>query len=165
MADLRYIGWEEYGRLAEALANKIISSSLQFELVIGIARGGIPLAMVVADRLGVKLDIVNVKSYIAINKRKTPKIVSTLTEKIKGKTILLVDDLVDNGDTMNTVIDYLKDEGPLDIKTAVLFKKPWSKFQPDFFIELVTQWIVFPWEVEEVKRALLSSESQELKEV
>ncbi len=104
MADLRYIGWEEYGRLAEALANKIISSSLQFELVIGIARGGIPLAMVVADRLGVKLDIVNVKSYIAINKRKTPKIVSTLTEKIEGKTILLVDDLVDNGDTMDTLL-------------------------------------------------------------
>lgn len=162
MADLRYIDWEEYGRLTETLANRIISSSLQFDLVIGIARGGIPLAMVLADRLGVKLDIVNVKSYIGINMRKAPTIVSTLTENIAGKRILLVDDLVDNGDTMQTVISYLMKQGPADVKTAVLFKKPWSRTEPDFYLELVESWIVFPWEREEVRRSILSS--QEVKE-
>jgi hypoxanthine phosphoribosyltransferase len=164
LAELRYISWEEYGALADRLSRKILETEADFDLVVGIARGGIPLAMVLADKLGVKLDIVNVKSYTGINMRKKPTIVSTLTENISGKKILIVDDLVDNGDTMETVVEYLKKEMPGSLKTAVLFKKPWSRFEPDFFVEIVTQWIVFPWEREEVRRSMLNHASQELKE-
>lgn len=164
MAGFRYIGWQEYGELAERLSNEIIKSGLLFDLVVGIARGGIPLAMVLSDRIGVKLDIVNVKSYTGINIRKKPTIVSTLTENIEGKRILVVDDLVDNGDTMKIVLEYLEKNRPSVVKTAVLFKKPWSGFVPDFYIETVDEWIVFPWEKEEVRRYTIKSMDQEVQE-
>ena len=152
MAEFRYINWTEYGNLADALAEKIRSQSERFDLIIGIARGGIPVAMVVSDHLDVKLDIINVKSYNGIAERNPPRILTTLTEAVKEKNVLLVDDLVDEGDTMTTVSDYLCSQGPSLLKTAVLFKKPWTKMEPDYFLEVVDKWIVFPWEHGEVNR-------------
>lgn len=152
MGNFRYISWSEYGNLAEALAEKVRATGKSFDLVIGIARGGIPVAMVVSDHLNVKVDIINVKSYNDIGKRTTPRILSTLTESVGGKNILVVDDLVDQGDTMAFVKNYLKEQKPEGMETAVLFKKPWSKTEPDYFLENVDEWVVFPFELGEVNR-------------
>ena len=162
MPNFRYISWSEYGNLTEALAEKVRADGKQFDLVVGIARGGIPVAMVVSDHLDVKVDFINVKSYSDIGKRTTPRIVSTLTETIDGKDVLLVDDLVDQGDTMAFVSHFLKGQKPKMLATAVLFKKPWSKTEPDYFLENVSEWIVFPFELGEVnrQRAALEAKSE-----
>ena len=91
--------------------------------------------MVVSDHLTVKIDFVNVKSYDAIGQRTSPRILSTLTEGVAGKDVLLVDDLVDQGDTMVFIKRYLKEQKPSSMETAVMFKKPWSKEEPDYFLE------------------------------
>ena len=152
MTEFRHIAWAEYGRLAEALAGKVREGPEQFDLVVGVARGGIPVAMVVSDRLDVRIDFINVKSYTDIAKRAAPKIVSTLTEEVTGKRVLVVDDLVDQGDTLAFITDHLRSQGPKSLRTAVLFKKPWSKTEPDYYLETVDKWIVFPFEVSEVER-------------
>jgi hypoxanthine phosphoribosyltransferase len=152
LTEFRYINWSEYGNLAEALAEKVRSRGQRFDLVIGIARGGVPVAMVVSDRLGVRIDFINVKSYEGIAQRSTPKIVSTLTEEVKGKNILVVDDLVDQGDTMEMVRQYLNGQNPRLLEAAVLFKKPWSKIEPEYCLEVVDKWVVFPFELGEVNR-------------
>ncbi len=152
MVDFHYVDWTTYGDLVAKLTEKVRSSKKKFDLIIGIARGGIPVAMVIADQLGVKIDIINVKSYTGISKRGKPKIISTLTEDVKRKRVLVVDDLIDEGDTMDTVIDYLRRQGVGQLHTAVLFKKPWSKFDPEFYLEVLEKWVVFPWEHGEVSR-------------
>ncbi len=152
MSNFRYISWSEYGNLAEALAEKVRATGKKFDLVVGIARGGIPVAMVVSDHLDVKIDFVNVKSYSDIGKRTSPRILTTLTERVEGKSVLLVDDLVDQGDTMAFLESYLNQQNPRTLETAVLFKKPWSKTEPDYYLESVSEWIVFPFELGEVNR-------------
>ncbi len=152
MTEFRYINWPEYGNLAEALAEKVRSGGKKFDLVIGVARGGMPVAMVVSDHLGVKVDFVNVKSYSGITERSAPRILSTVTEDIKGKKVLVVDDLIDHGDTMQTVKHHLNEQGPELLEAAVLFKKPWSRTEPDYFLEVVDRWVVFPFELFEVNR-------------
>ena len=152
MPNFRYISWSEYGNLAEALAEKVRANGKRYDLVVGIARGGIPVAMVVSDHLNVKIDFVNVKSYSEIGKRTAPRILSTLTDGVGGKEILLVDDLVDQGDTMSFMIRYLSDQKPKSLETAVMFKKPWSKTEPDYYLEVVSEWIVFPFELGEIGR-------------
>ncbi len=152
MPEFRYISWAEYGNLAEALAEKVRSTGKAFDLVIGIARGGIPVAMVVSDHLDVKIDFINVKSYSGIAKRGAPRILSTLTEDVTGKSVLLVDDLVDQGETMSMLKGFLTEQGPKVLETAVLFKKPWSKTEPDYYLEVVEKWVVFPFELSEVNR-------------
>ena len=125
---------------------------MRYDLLVGIARGGIPVAMVVSDHLNVKIDFVNVKSYNDIGKRTAPRILTTLTERIEGKDVLLVDDLVDQGDTMDFMKRYLGDQKPRLLETAVMFRKPWSRVDPDYYLETVSEWIVFPFELGEVGR-------------
>jgi uncharacterized protein len=161
LPNFRYISWSEYGNLAEALAEKIRADGKRFDLVVGIARGGIPVSMVVSDHLDVKVDFINVKSYSDIGKRTAPRILTTLTEGVQGKTVLLVDDLVDQGDTMAFVSGYLAEQKPREISTAVLFMKPWSKTKPDYFLENVSEWIVFPFELGEVGRQRAKMEGGE----
>ena len=152
MVEFRYISWPEYGNLAEALAEKVRSGGKKFDLVIGIARGGMPVAMVVSDHLGGKVDFINVKSYDGIGRRTAPRILSTVTEDIEGESVLIVDDLVDQGDTIKTLKQYLDERRPKALEMAVLFKKPWSKFDPEYYLEVVDRWIVFPFELFEVNR-------------
>jgi hypoxanthine phosphoribosyltransferase len=152
MVEFYTIGWALYGTLVSNLTRAIEKSGREFDLIVGIARGGIPVAMVISDRLGVEVDIINVKSYTGIAKRGRPKIISTLTESVRGKRVMLVDDLVDEGETMKTVTGYLRKAKPKNLSTAVLFRKPWSRFEPDFYLETVDKWVVFPWEYGEVGR-------------
>lgn len=141
------VGWDEFGQLAEKLIAKIKKNNSSFDLIVGIARGGIPLAMVLADRLRIPIDFINVKSYLSERKRGKVKILSTLLSDAKNKDVLLVDDLVDEGDTMETIVNYLHNKySPVRLKTAVLFKKPWSNFQPDYYVGTTEAWVVFPWE-------------------
>ncbi len=159
MARFRYLGWPEYGTLVEKLAKRVASGGPKFDLVIGIARGGVPVAMVVSDRLGARVDFINVKSYSGIGTRTSPRILTTITEEMRGERVLLVDDIVDQGDTMKTVTDYLMTKDPAEVRTAALFTKPWSSLRPDFSIGVVETWVVFPYERGEVKR-LRAEEAQ-----
>lgn len=162
MARLRYLGWAQYGELVSQLSEQVALSDEKFDLVIGIARGGLPVAMVVADRLATKVDFINVKSYTDVGERTKPKILSTITERISGKRILIVDDLIDGGATMKSITEYLQKEKPRSMRTAVLFTKPWSTFVPDFYIKVVDSWIVFPYERGEVRRSLENRRQKQL---
>ncbi|MDO9541152.1 MAG: phosphoribosyltransferase family protein [Kiritimatiellia bacterium] len=59
------------------------------------------------------------------------------------KPILIIDDIIDSGDTARAVRKKIKN-AKADI--AVLFKKPWSKIKPDYCLQETDKWIVFPWE-------------------
>jgi uncharacterized protein len=148
----RYVSWREYGELAEALAEKVRGSGKRFDLVIGLARGGIPVSMVVSDRLGAESDILMVRSYDGIAKRGRPRITSGVAAKVRGRRVLIVDDLVDEGKTLAEVKRYLAREGPALLEAAVVFRKPWSKTEPEYYVESTEAWIVSPFEVEEVRR-------------
>lgn len=162
MPRLNYVSWAQYGEMVTKLAENIVASRERFDLVIGIARGGMPVAMVVADTLGVRVDFLNVKSYTDVGERVKPKILSTITENITGKRVLVVDDLVDGGATMECITEYLASMNPMSIRTAVLFTKPWSTFSPDFSLKVVDNWIVFPYERGEVKRSRTQKKQQTL---
>jgi uncharacterized protein len=152
MTDFRYVSWPEYGNLTSALAEKVRSKGRKFDLVIGIARGGMPVAMVVADDIDVRVDFINVKASDGKSKKGTPRILSTLTEGLRGKSLLVVDDVIDKGSTMKMVKRFLKDMRPKLLESAVLFKKPWSEVEPDYFLDVVDKWIVFPYELSDVNR-------------
>jgi hypoxanthine phosphoribosyltransferase len=159
---LNYVTWSQYGEMVTKLADAVAASGERFDLAIGIARGGMPVAMVVADRLGIKVDFLNVKSYTDIGERTKPKILSTITEEIKDKRVLVIDDLVDGGATMESITEYLRAQNPKSLKTAVLFTKPWSTFTPDYSLRVVDNWVVFPYERGEVKRSRAQKKQQTL---
>ncbi|MDE1822707.1 MAG: phosphoribosyltransferase domain-containing protein [Candidatus Micrarchaeota archaeon] len=149
------LSWQIFGAKANELAKEVereLGGRGRPDLIVGIARGGVPVAQVIADRLEIKMDIIRVKSYTGINERGEPAILSGLVDSVGDKRVLVVDDLVDEGHTLAAVVRHIKGEGASDVKTAVLFKKPWTTFEPDFVMAETNRWIVFPWDKGEYKR-------------
>tara|TARA_B100000214_G_C23929936_1_gene610267 strand:+ start:859 stop:1323 length:465 start_codon:yes stop_codon:yes gene_type:complete len=138
--------------LTKQLASKIEQSGNDFDCILGIARGGsIPATM-----LSYQLEIPEVR-YIQL---------SSYTEQQRGNVwmdeldnnviqhiklsyahVLLVDDLSDSGQSFSFLSTKLKQSGVLH-KTAALYLKTASTFQPDFYSAEVPAdlWLNFPWE-------------------
>jgi uncharacterized protein len=123
------ITYTQYEKLVNRLINQLKKLNIKFDWVYGIPRGGLPLAVELSHKLNINFAM---DSYI-------------FDIENKYKNILVVDDLVDTGHTMKNLSQNVFYEFP-NISTAVLFKKPWSDFQPTYFIEETDRWIVFPYE-------------------
>lgn len=117
------------------------------QVIIGLLRGGIIPARLLADFFDVQMDFfaLDVKFYTGINKRRSKSIIRHFDADIKGKNILIVDDIWDSGKTMQAVLKYLKGE---NIQTMTVFWKETAKERPDYYANTVKKehWIVFPWE-------------------
>jgi len=71
-------------------------------------------------------------------------------ELLKGKDLLVIDEVCHTGGTMQEISDYCEAAGVNSIRFATLFLKSLqSKFTPDFWVKETEKWIVFPWEPHE----------------
>lgn len=150
--------WAEIGIHTFTLAKKIIDSKEKFDRVVALARGGVSIAQSLSDLIGVKqISVVQSEMYTGIETRaKAPIIVQPLAANIKGEQVLLIDDLVDTGETLLFAKQYLCAHGPDSVKTATLASKPWTKITPDFYELESDAWMIFPWEVRETIQTLAS---------
>ena len=164
MAKKLIIDWKEYNQIVEKLAIQIYDSGFKPNLLIGIMRGGAPIFDVLSRVFKLKCGYLAVESYSGkgIEDEQGDIVFSREMSSIApnmGGRILLCDDLSDTGITFNKSIDWLKKYKPIkdkieDIKTATLWKKNKSTFDPDFCaVKLKSNpWIVQPFEGYEEKR-------------
>jgi hypoxanthine phosphoribosyltransferase len=145
--------FEEVKSMCSSIAKKANMDNFKPDLLIGIARGGlIPLAILAGEPLFNNRNVttMSVESYDDKGKQKKLKFRFLVpTDAYKAyKSILVVDDIADTGETLRKVTELLKENLPAaTIKSAVLFYKPASTFKPDYYAEQTTKWIVFPWEI------------------
>ena len=66
------------------------------------------------------------------------------------KPVLMIDDLVDTGATIEFFKAKLQELG-VPSQVAVVYKKPTSTVLPDFWVEQTSDWIVFPWEKDDAE--------------
>ena len=142
------ISWEDFGILINKLSRKIKREGISKpDFVIGIARGGIPISVVLCQKFDAKFDFFKVKSYSDSGRHTKPKISYVPSTNLRGKTVFLVDDIADTGDTFKAVINYFRhNNSPKKVFTVSLFIKPTSAFIPDTYVEKTDKWVVFPWE-------------------
>ncbi|HEU4685719.1 MAG TPA: hypoxanthine phosphoribosyltransferase [Nitrospira sp.] len=78
-----------------------------------------------AIRIPMRVDFLVVTSYGSQSKTSGKvKIITELTENIKGKDVLLVEDIVDSGLTAQFLIKTLSKQKPRSIKVCTLLSKP-----------------------------------------
>ncbi|MEO0999870.1 MAG: xanthine phosphoribosyltransferase [Pseudomonadota bacterium] len=145
-----HVSWDQLHRDARALAWRLERRGPGDEggwrAVVAITRGGMAPAMIVARELDIRtVDTISIKSYdhqsqseAAILKRPDPAIAGD------GTGILIVDDLVDTGKTIELVRGlYPK------AHFATVYAKPSGAPMTDTFITEVSQdtWIFFPWDM------------------
>mgnify|MGYP001117035389 CR=1 FL=1 len=161
------VTWAEFYDLAKSLSRLIKSSGWQPDLVVAIGRGGYVPARVVCDFLVHDLlTSMKVEHWgIAAQKKDQATVRFPLATGVSGRKVLIVDDVTDTGDTLTTAVGYVESLGPEEIRTAVLQHKTSSAFEPDFYVEKITdwKWIIYPWAVHEdlvgfTERVLSSSD-------
>jgi xanthine phosphoribosyltransferase len=142
------VSWDQFHRDCRALTWRL-SGLGPFAAVIGITRGGLVPATIVARELGVRMiDTVCVVSYDHqsqgdLRLLKGPSEQTMQLGGGTGKGLLIVDDLVDTGKTARVVRDLLP-----EAHFATVYAKPMGKPLVDTFITEVSQdtWIFFPWD-------------------
>ncbi len=161
MSDKLIVSWEQYHQTVEKLAIKIEESNYKPTILVGIMRGAAPMIDVLSRIFKLKCAYLAVESYSGkgIEDEQGNIVFSREMSSIApnmGGRILLCDDLSDTGITFNKSIDWLKKYGPIkdkieDIKTATLWKKQKSTFDPDYCAVKLSDnpWIVQPFEIYE----------------
>ncbi len=140
--------WERFGVASRQLAQQIADSGFAAEIVIAVARGGLLPAGALAYALGTKAaGTLNVEFYSDIEETlPDPVVLEPMldTAAIRGKRLLVVDDVADSGRTLALVMDMMKQHGA-DARSAVLYTKPRSILTPDYSWRDTELWITFPW--------------------
>lgn len=154
MSDL-YISWTEYHQKIETLAKHIYQSDWEFDAIVCIAKGGLRVGDIFCRIFDKPLAIISTASYQGENNQIRGKItvsqhLAMLSENLTGK-ILLVDDLVDSGISLQAVQDWLTanyGHNISELKTAVIWYKSCSVSKPDYFVDYLEDnpWIHQPFE-------------------
>ncbi len=158
MAEKLIINFDEYTKIVEKLAIQIYQNYKPTVLV-GIMRGAAPIIDILSRILKLPIAYIVIQSYSGKGMEDQQgqlvfaREISSLAKSEDFKKVLLIDDLSDTGLTLNKSIEWLKNYGPTknfiqDVKTACLWKKKSSSFEPDFCpIRLESDpWIVQPTE-------------------
>ena len=86
--------------------------------------------------------------------RKRPVITQEIQGDIAHKSVLLLDDVADSGESLIVLKKYVLRKKPAKLSIATLYVKPWAKFMPDYFVAKTSAWIVFPWELLEAMKSV-----------
>ena len=124
------ISEEEVRNRIEEIGNKISEDYAGKEIrLICVLKGGVyfitALSQKISESLPVSTDYMSVSSYgDDVKSSGIVKIIKDLDEPITGKHVLLVEDIIDSGNTLSYLLELLKDRKPADIKLCTLLDKP-----------------------------------------
>ena len=144
-----HVSWDQIHRDARALAWRLDGRGPDngaWKAIVAITRGGMAPAMIVARELDVRtVDTISVKSYD--HQAQSEAVVLKAPDKEMmgdGTGILVVDDLVDSGKTLELVRKHYP-----NAHFATVYAKPKGEPMVDTFITGVSQdtWIFFPWDM------------------
>lgn len=139
------LSWEMFGELCRALAMRV-GREYRPDVVVGIARAGVIPGAVLASILRLdfhSMTITRREGEEVVRER--PAILSAAPPQVRGKRVVLVDEIATSGDTFRMGLAALRDAGPAEIRTATVFVRP-RGYVPDFFALETDATIVFPWD-------------------
>ncbi|MEJ6501781.1 MAG: xanthine phosphoribosyltransferase [Rhodobacterales bacterium] len=144
-----HISWDQIHRDSRALAWRLDGHGPDnggWRAVVAITRGGMAPAMIVARELDIRtVDTISIKSYDH-QAQSDARVLKSPDVGIMGDGtgILIIDDLVDSGKTLEVVRAMFP-----KAHFATVYAKPKGRPQVDTFITEVSQdtWIFFPWDM------------------
>lgn len=94
------------------------------EVVVGIAVSGVPLAVHIAELLNAKLAVIRPKKHLWEPERKaTSGFLLNNFAEVRGKRVVVVDDIATTGTTIRDTIEFLENEGAEPLAAVVLIDK------------------------------------------
>lgn len=130
--------YEELERWIQSLQDPL--SAEGFACVIGILRGGAPLALMVSHTIGVPVVFLRYE-----RPKRTVQWDSCLPMPPAGSKVLLCEDIAGSGHTLADCTAFLQDHG-LTLKTLTAAYDELSRIRPDYGLDAAGYFASFPWE-------------------
>ncbi len=142
-----FLSWEDLLRLVRHLVGRLPGE--EFDLILGIARGGLIPTALLAQALGMR-DIVTaaVRFYEGEEALPEPVFLQFPPDPVLfGKRVLVVDDVWDSGRTALAVKLRVRQAGGFPLVATLHFKPGRNQVpdQPDVYAEATEAWVVYPW--------------------
>ncbi len=146
-----HVSWDQIHRDSRALAWRLDKQGPEphggWRAVVAVTRGGMAPAMIVSRELDIRVvDTVSIKSY-NWQDQTAPRLIKAPAAEVMGEAgegVLIVDDLVDTGKTLELIRGLYP-----RAHFATVYAKPEGRDMVDTFITEVSQdtWIFFPWDM------------------
>ncbi|MGC8737364.1 MAG: hypoxanthine phosphoribosyltransferase [Candidatus Hydrogenedens sp.] len=117
---------EQIRQKVSELAEKIRKDmDIEYFYIVVILKGAVFFATDLLRELPpvASLDFIQAESYQGCNSRGEVRIFDNHISNVKGKRVLLIEDIFDTGLTTQKIVEYLKEQGAKDIHLCVLLKK------------------------------------------
>lgn len=158
--NINYISWKEITDIVKYMGSNI-EKTYKPEMIISIVRGGMIPSVILSHVLNIRI-VENIKSIETLNDEinaiKQKPIVDTNINlsDIKGKKVLIVDDILGSGATIRKIKKDVKKWKPKEVRTAICIvnEENWEKSNKtnykneiEYIGKNVRGWVVFPWEM------------------
>ena len=153
--------WEYIYGLCRAVADDVKTAEFEPDVVVALARGGGFGGRCLCDFLGLDdLTSLKVEHYVGTAQTGQEATIKypMPDESVAGKDVLVVDDIADTGQSIQTAADYVRESDAGTVRTATLQLLDTSEHEPDFVGERLEEWtwVVYPWNFVEDMIELLS---------
>jgi len=140
-----YYSYESFKNDTRKLIQKV--NTVKAEAIICVARGGLTLAHCMAEGLDIR-DVQSIRTELYDKEYKREEL-SLFGEchLLHVKSVLVVDDIADSGETLQYIMQYLQKKFPdVSFRSCTLFYKKTSCYEPNFWVNEADGWIEFFWE-------------------
>lgn len=166
MPDIDFYNWREIDLICRQLAAMIEEP---FDTIVCVLRGGAIPGVILANHLAID-EVLAIKVVQggqlrgagmgsgAYEADQGVVAVPLNAVALEGKRVLVVDDVLDSGESMRVVLREVERHKPALVKLAVMQKKDYSGIEPDFYVEVKRNWLFYPWmsdrELQQMEQAL-----------
>ncbi|NLV13817.1 phosphoribosyltransferase [Haloarcula argentinensis] len=142
--------WEYIYGLCRDVADDVKAAEFEPDVVVALARGGWFGGRCLCDFLGLDdLASLKVEHYVGTAaKGEEAQVKYPLADgAVEGKDVLVVDDIADTGQSIETAAECVRDRNPSSVRTATLQLLQTSDHEPEFVGERLDEWtwVVYPW--------------------
>ncbi|MBX0293391.1 phosphoribosyltransferase [Haloarcula nitratireducens] len=142
--------WEYIYGLCRDVADDVKAADFEPDVVVALARGGWFAGRCLCDFLGLDdLASLKVEHYVGTaQKGDEAEVRYPLADgAVEGKDVLVVDDIADTGQSLETAAEAVQEQSPGSVRTATLQLLQTSKHEPEFVGERLDEWtwVVYPW--------------------
>ncbi len=147
-----YLSWRDVDKLISRLLPRV--EAYTYDVIIAITRGGIIPGAIFADRLRIQQVLIASVDFYEdeAHELEWPVFMQFPADStLRGKRVLIVDDIWDKGKQVVNVSERVKQAGGRSYAVVLHYKSHRSRFpdkSPDFYGVETTDWIIYPWEVD-----------------
>lgn len=143
--------WDGLARSLAELAGSIDAAGAGYDTILGIVRGGLPVATYLSHALGITdlrcASVRRSKSDDGFTERGAPMLEWVAPDaRMDGRRVLVVDDIAGDGGTLALATGEAAARGAVSVGTAVLVRNDGSALEPTFYTRTADDWTWFPWE-------------------